>query len=259
MRVAIGGFAHETNTFHPRPTTLAAFQGPAGTWLHGQAIVDAFARHAARCSAACVDARREQRLDARADLLRRPPADHRPDRPPRPSTHPRQSGSSAGRRATPAPTGCCCTCTARRPPTGSPDPEAHVLRAVRAAVGPSVPIVVVYDLHANIGPDWAEHADAIIGYKTAPHTDFYERGVDGAVVLRPHPAPARSGRSWRLAKPPILIKAGLMSHDRRPAGADQAADVLADGARSGAGAPPARRRTSPSRPASATPTRPTPA
>ena len=63
------------------------------------------------------------------------------------------------------------------------DPEAVVLREVRAAVGPSIPIVVVYDLHANIGLEWLEHANAIIGYKTAPHTDFYERGVEGAHVL----------------------------------------------------------------------------
>ncbi len=42
MRVAIGGFTHETNTFHPQPTTLADFQGPAGTWLHGDDIVTGF-------------------------------------------------------------------------------------------------------------------------------------------------------------------------------------------------------------------------
>src|SRR5947208_14087651 len=43
MRVAIGGFAHETNTFHPLPTTLADFQGPAGVWLRGDEILDTFA------------------------------------------------------------------------------------------------------------------------------------------------------------------------------------------------------------------------
>src|SRR5205814_8444133 len=96
-----------------------------------------------------------------------------------------------------------------------PDPEAVVLREVRRAVGPEIPIVVVFDLHANIGREWAQHADAIIGYKTAPHTDFYERGVEGAQIL---------GRALRgeirpvvaLEKPPVLIKSGLMSMTTAP-------------------------------------------
>ena len=39
MRVAIGGFVHETNTFHPLPTTLAIFRGPTGSWVEGQELL----------------------------------------------------------------------------------------------------------------------------------------------------------------------------------------------------------------------------
>jgi microcystin degradation protein MlrC len=93
---------------------------------------------------------------------------------------------------------------------GVDDPEAMILARVRGVVGPDMPIVVVHDLHANIGPEWADHASAIIGYKTAPHVDFYERGVDGATML------ARLVRgeirnAVAIAKPPILVKSGLMS------------------------------------------------
>ncbi|MGH2458925.1 MAG: M81 family metallopeptidase, partial [Chloroflexota bacterium] len=97
----------------------------------------------------------------------------------------------------------------------APDPEAIILREVRRAVGPKVPIVVVFDLHANIGLEWAEHANAIVGYKTAPHTDFYERGVEGARILgrtlrgEIHPVVAAE-------KPPVLIKSGLMSMTTAP-------------------------------------------
>jgi microcystin degradation protein MlrC len=75
--------------------------------------------------------------------------------------------------------------------------------------------MVVYDLHANIGPEWAEHADAIIGYKTAPHSDMRERGIDGVHLM------ARTLRGEvkpvvRLAKPPILVKSGLMSMTDAP-------------------------------------------
>src|SRR5439155_12351776 len=64
-----------------------------------------------------------------------------------------------------------------------PDPEAVVLREGRRAVGPDLPIVVVFDLHANIGREWAQHANAIVGYKTAPHTDVYDRAVEAAALL----------------------------------------------------------------------------
>ena len=50
------------------------------------------------------------------------------------------------------------------------------------SIRPAVPVVVVYDLHANIGLEWLAYATAIVGYKTAPHTDFYERGAEGAVT-----------------------------------------------------------------------------
>ncbi len=43
MRVAIGGFVHETNTFHPAPTTLAEFREPTGTWAEGDALLETFA------------------------------------------------------------------------------------------------------------------------------------------------------------------------------------------------------------------------
>src|SRR6185437_12679504 len=39
MRVALAGFNHETNTFHPRPTTLADFLGPQGNWWIGEQIL----------------------------------------------------------------------------------------------------------------------------------------------------------------------------------------------------------------------------
>jgi microcystin degradation protein MlrC len=55
----------------------------------------------------------------------------------------------------------------------------------------------------------------VLGFKTAPHTDFYERGVEGARVLgrilRGEIAPELA-----IEKPPVLIKAGLMSMTSAP-------------------------------------------
>ncbi|HEV3022872.1 MAG TPA: M81 family metallopeptidase [Pirellulales bacterium] len=65
-----------------------------------------------------------------------------------------------------------------------PDVEGEVLRSVRAAVGPGVPIVATLDLHANVTALMAASADALVLFHTAPHIDVFETGQRGARVLR---------------------------------------------------------------------------
>lgn len=211
MRIAIGGFTHETNTFHPRPTTLADFRGPAGTWLHGEAIVAAYGGTRSVLGGM---------LDAAATHGWTVVPTFFADHPPITGTIAADAFDAirdelVSSIRTAAPDGILLHLHGAGVSAEEPDPEAAVLRAVRAAVGSQVPIVVVYDLHANIGLEWLEHAQAIIGYKTAPHTDFYERGVEGAGILnrilRGEIQPVMAAE-----KPPIMIKAGLMSMTNAP-------------------------------------------
>jgi microcystin degradation protein MlrC len=65
----------------------------------------------------------------------------------------------------------------------SPDGEGEFLRAMRAAVGPRVPVAVTLDLHANVTPLMAEQADILIAYKTYPHVDAYERAREATSLL----------------------------------------------------------------------------
>ena len=65
----------------------------------------------------------------------------------------------------------------------APDGEGELLAAVRAQVGPSVPVVATLDLHATITPRMVEEADALVGYDTYPHIDLYETGVKAARLL----------------------------------------------------------------------------
>jgi microcystin degradation protein MlrC len=210
MRVAIGGFSHETNTFNPRPTTLERIRRD-GQYLEGAAVVD-YHRGTRTVFGGIVDAALEQGLELvptffathgpSTGLIEREVVEHCTER------------IVAGVRGAAA-DGILLHLHGAAAADGIDDPEAHILRAVRAEVGSKVPIVVVYDLHANIGPSWAEHADAIVGYKTAPHTDLYERGVDGLVLMRRTLA-GEVRPLVRLAKPPILIKSGLMSMTDAP-------------------------------------------
>lgn len=62
-------------------------------------------------------------------------------------------------------------------------PDANTLKAVRELVGPDVPIVATYDLHANLTAAMIEYADALVGFKTSPHIDQRDTGERGARVM----------------------------------------------------------------------------
>jgi microcystin degradation protein MlrC len=65
----------------------------------------------------------------------------------------------------------------------APDGDGELLAAVRAQVGPTVPVVATLDLHATITPRMVEEADALVGYDTYPHIDLYETGLKGAGLV----------------------------------------------------------------------------
>lgn len=64
------------------------------------------------------------------------------------------------------------------------DPEGALLAMVRETVGDSVPVVATYDLHANVSAANVELVDAYIGYRTNPHLDMRERGIEAADTMR---------------------------------------------------------------------------
>ena len=68
--------------------------------------------------------------------------------------------------------------------TQDDDPEGTLQALVRRVVGPDVPIVASYDLHANLSETDISTIDAFIGYRTNPHMDMRERGAESAQVLR---------------------------------------------------------------------------
>lgn len=61
--------------------------------------------------------------------------------------------------------------------------ENDILTALRAQLGPDVPITVALDMHANIVAETARTVDALVAYHTAPHEDAYETGVKAAEIL----------------------------------------------------------------------------
>ena len=66
---------------------------------------------------------------------------------------------------------------------GSDTPELELLRLIRHRLGER-PIVAVTDMHMNLSPELLSVVDVIVGYRTNPHVDTFDRGADAARVLR---------------------------------------------------------------------------
>lgn len=63
------------------------------------------------------------------------------------------------------------------------DGEGELLSRLRAIVGPDMPIAITLDLHANATPLMCKLADIIVSYKTYPHIDMRDRGLQAGRIL----------------------------------------------------------------------------
>ncbi|MBP8959869.1 MAG: M81 family metallopeptidase [Bacteroidales bacterium] len=146
-RIFIGGFSHETNTFHPLKTTSFRFSksddpnlnawkgfdynivtGINATPLGGGLIEEA----------PCRDAM-DRVMDSLSEAM---PVD---------AVFMRLHGAMYAE--------------------GIGHAETVLIGEIRKLIGPNVPIACTFDLHGNIPPRMGQYADIMVGLKTAPHTD----------------------------------------------------------------------------------------
>jgi microcystin degradation protein MlrC len=85
----------------------------------------------------------------------------------------------------------------------TPTPELELLHAVRRVIG-RTPLVVTFDLHANLGPAMIDLVDVALGYKTYPHIDMAEVGAR-AVALAVDTVEGRIRPVCALAKVPAIL------------------------------------------------------
>ena len=85
-----------------------------------------------------------------------------------------------------------------------PDGDGEVLRRLRDAFGQDFPIVVTLDQHANVSKQMVTESTALVIYKTTPHIDQRQRGLQAAElmmrILQDEVTPTQA-----LAKPPMLL------------------------------------------------------
>ncbi len=202
LRIAVGGFALESVSFLPQETGAADFErearrgrdlieGLAGTATVAGGFLEGLAAAGAEagplvytdCSAAghASDEAFDHYRDELLELLRRAHLDDRG----------RLDGVLLflhGAMTTPT----------------RPDPEGELLQALRGALGPELPLVVAFDLHANLSPRTAKLCTALFGFHFSPHIDMAETGARAARCLLAK-LEGRQDPQLALVKPPVVL------------------------------------------------------
>ncbi len=195
MKVAVAGFAHESNTFSSQPTRLEDFDIYEGDEVLTRQQ-DTYHEIAGYIAAA---------RDLDMELCPTLSATATPAGPVTSAAYEEISGRILARiRALGPIDGVLLALHGAMVAEEFPHGDAEIVRRVRDLVGPDVPIVVTHDYHANVPPELVEAADALLIYKTNPHIDQRERGIEAATIL------ARTVRgevkpTMALAKPELVF------------------------------------------------------
>jgi len=181
MRIAVGGFQHETNTFAPSPATFDDF-ARGGGWpalCQGGDLFDAVAGINLPITGAIEAlARRGCQLIPTAWAAASPSAHVTRD------AYERIAGMILERLKAAGPVdGVYLDLHGAMVTEHLHDGEGELLARVRAAVGERVPVVASLDLHANVTQRMVEHADLLVAYRTYPHVDMAETGARAAAFL----------------------------------------------------------------------------
>ena len=66
---------------------------------------------------------------------------------------------------------------------GALDADGYWLSEVRRRVGPQLPVIGTIDPHANLSSQMVAACDALIAYRTNPHIDQRQRGLEAASLM----------------------------------------------------------------------------
>lgn len=209
MRVAVGGIYHESNTFFAHPMTLADF---AEGQLHYEAEILSHWPGTSSEMAGFLEGAERFGFQVVPTLM----AWGMPSGAVTSETFETLVGDLVTRLRIVAPLdGVLLSLHGAMVSERYPDADGEILRRVRAAIGPQVPLIATLDFHANLTEEMVRWPDAMVGYKTYPHIDQVERGLEAVEILRRmlqnglHPQMA-------LARRPLLAHILSQSTERAP-------------------------------------------
>ena len=193
--IAIGGIMHESNTFSNTPTDFAAFSqvhasnilkvwGEAhheiGGFIQGATEYGYTAYPMFMTSATPAGRVTDDAFDRLTEML------------------------SQHLKAAPKHEGLLLALHGAMVAESYPDGDGEVLRRLRDVFGRDLPIVVTLDQHANVSDQMVAESTALVIYKTTPHIDQRQRGLQAAElmmrILQDGITPTQA-----LVKPPMLL------------------------------------------------------
>jgi len=180
MRIAIGGFQHETNTFAPSRATFDDFARDGG-WpglRRGGEILDTMVARNLPIAGfiAQIKGTRHQLLPT-AWAACEPSAHVTRD------AYERIAGMIVDAIRAARPDAVYLDLHGAMVAEHVDDGEGELLERVRRVVGPDTPIVASLDLHANVTRRMLACADTLVAYRTYPHVDMAETGARVAHLL----------------------------------------------------------------------------
>lgn len=176
MRIAIGGFMHESNTFAPLPADLQRFR--EGSLTYGTALVPLWSE-AHHEVGGFLEAADRLPFDAIPIAM----ASATPSGPVTDEFFEHMCDALVTGCRLANPDGVLIALHGAMVTPRFPAADAEVLRRLRASLGPDIPLAATLDFHGNIDPAMADTANILIGYQTYPHIDQRQRGFQAAELL----------------------------------------------------------------------------
>jgi microcystin degradation protein MlrC len=177
MRIAIGEFSLETNTFRAGTTPVEAFQR---YWEHGDEIIQGH-RGVRDSLGGMIDAAERLGIEViptfatttqpSATIAREAYEQIRDEL----LTGIRNAGKIDA---------LCLSLHGAGVAEGIDDIEGTLLGEIREVVGPDLPILVTLDLHGNQTQAMVDQATVLLNCHLYPHTDMYERGIEAVELAQ---------------------------------------------------------------------------
>src|SRR3984957_17098782 len=197
MRIAIGGFLHESHSFAPHPTTYRDFVEPAGfppLW-HGSDLIDSL-RHASVPAAGAIAFTEAQG----ATIVPLAWGFANPAAPVQDEAFERIAALNCALLSIALDDGpldgVYLDLHGAAMVDSFPDAEGELLRRVRAVIGAAMPLAISLDPHANLTEAMVNLTDVVVPFRTYPHVDTKAVGARAAGLLFER---IRRGRPWARA------------------------------------------------------------
>jgi len=184
MRIAIGGFLHESHSFAPRSTSYRDFVEPGGfpSLCYGAKLIDSLRDTSVPAAGAIKVMEAEG-----ASIVPLAWAFANPAGPVQDEAFERIAALNCALLSMALDDGpfdgVYLDLHGAALVESFPDAEGEFLRRVRAIIGEELPLTISLDPHANLTAAMVKLADAVVPFRTYPHIDMKEAGARAARLL----------------------------------------------------------------------------